>query len=94
MDSNIVSDHIGHNDGISEMSFNWSWLITGLCVLFCLFAFQVESIVSMLDFSGETTSLASSEKFDNLFLGKLVQLLRSVSSEAVLLKTLLFLLDG
>ena len=50
MDSNIVSDHIGHNDGISEMSFNWSWLITGLCVLFCLFAFQVESIVSMLDF--------------------------------------------
>lgn len=50
VDCNIVPNHVGHDDGVPKVGFDGGWLLTGLCVLFSLFAFQVESIVSMLDF--------------------------------------------
>jgi len=48
----------------------------------------------VFDFSGKSSSLSGSEQFDDLFGGEGVDLFRGVTSEGVLLKTLLFLLDG
>jgi len=89
-----VSNHFWHNNTVSQMSFDSGWLFTWLTLFFRLFTFHVESVVSVFDFSGKSSSLSGSEQFDDLFSGKLVDLLWSVSSERILLKSLLFLLDG
>ena len=94
VNANDVADHLGHNNTVSQVSFDCWWLFTGLTVLLCLFALIVQSVVSVFDFSGKSSSLSGSEQFDDLFGGEGVDLFRGVTSEGVLLKTLLFLLDG
>jgi len=58
-----------------------SGFLSGLTVLLGLFALIVESIVSVFDFSGESSSLSGSEEFDDLFGGESVDLFRGVASE-------------
>ncbi len=48
----------------------------------------------MLYLSGESSSLSGSEQFNHLLSGEGVDLLRSVSSEGVLLEAFLFFLYG
>jgi hypothetical protein len=76
------------------VSLDCGWFLTWLTVLLGLFALVVKSVVSVFDFSGESSSLSGSEEFDDLFGGEGVDLLWSVSSERVLLESLLFFLDG
>ena len=71
-----------------------SRLFTWLTVLFSLFAFIVEPVVSVLDFSSESSSLSGSEEFNDLLGGEGVDLLWSVTLEGVLLDSLLLLLNG
>lgn len=44
-----ISNHIGHNDAISEMGFYWGWFLTRLGILFSFLAFQIEPVVFVLD---------------------------------------------
>jgi hypothetical protein len=88
VDSDEVTDHFGHYDAISKMSFDDGGFLTGLAVLLSLFAFIVEPVISMLDFwdrtkgtSGESSSLSGSEKFNDLFSCEGIDLFGSVSSE-------------
>ena len=50
VDGDVVAYHFGHDDGISEVSFDGSRLLSGLSVLFGLLAFGVETDVFMFDF--------------------------------------------
>lgn len=50
VDSDEVSNHIGHDNCISEVGFDWDRLLTGNSVLLGLFAFGIEPVVLMLDF--------------------------------------------
>lgn len=61
VNSNIVANHVGHDDGISEVSLDWGWFIAGLGIFLSLLALEVETIISVFDFTGETTSLTSSK---------------------------------
>mgnify|MGYP007069252385 FL=1 len=88
-----VANHFWHDDTISEVSLDDRWFFTWLTILLRFFAFVVESVVSMLDFSGESSSLSGSEELDDLFGGESVNLFRSITSERIFLKTLFFLLN-
>lgn len=88
-----VANHLWHNDAVSEMSFDGRGFLSGLAILFGFFAFVVEPVVSMFDFSGKSSSLPGSEQFYDLFCGECIDLLWSVSSEGVLLESLLFFLN-
>ena len=92
VNSNKVTNHFWHNDAISKMSLNYSWLFSCYTVLLSLLALVVKSVVSVLDFSGESSSLSGSEEFNDLLSGKSVNLLWSISSEWILLKSSLFFL--
>ena len=94
VDTDDISNHLWHNDTVSQMSLDSGWLFSRLTLFLWFFTFHVESVVSVFDFSGESSSLSGSEQFNDLFSGKLIDLLWSVSSERILLKSLLFLLDG
>ena len=61
VNGNVISDHVRHDDGISEMGLDWGWLFTWLSILLSLLAFQIETIISVLYFTGEPTSLTGSE---------------------------------
>ena len=61
VNSNVVTNHVGHDDSISQVGLNWSWFLTGLSIFLCFFALQVKPVISVLDFTSETTSLTSSE---------------------------------
>ena len=74
------------------MSLDCGWLLARLAVLLCLLAFIIQSVVSVLYFTGESSSLSGSEQFHHLLGGKGVDLFRGVSSKRVLLEALLFLL--
>ncbi len=50
IDGNIVSNHLWEDDCITEVSFNWSRLLSRLCVLLALFTFSVEPNVFMFYF--------------------------------------------
>jgi len=50
VDSNVVANHFWEYDGIAEVSFNGSGLLSRLGILFRLFAFSVEPDVFVLDF--------------------------------------------
>lgn len=93
VDSDKVSDHFGHDDTVSEMGFYEGRFLTGGCVLFGFFTFHVESVISMFNFSGESSSLSGSEEFNNLLSGEFVDLFRSQTLESVFLKSFLFLLN-
>ena len=88
-----VSDHLWHDNTVSQVSLDNGWFLTWLTVLLGFFALIVKSIVSVLDLSCESSSLSGSEKLDNLFSGESVNLFRSITSEWIFLKTLLFLLN-
>jgi hypothetical protein len=45
-----VTNHFWHNDAVSKVSFDCGGLFTGLTVLLCLFAFHIESVISVFDF--------------------------------------------
>lgn len=50
VDSDVATNHVGHNYSISKVGLDGDWLISRESVLFCLFAFQVQSVISVLDF--------------------------------------------
>ena len=50
VDSDDVADHLWHDDAVSEVGLDDSWLFTGLAVLFRFFAFVVESVIFVFDF--------------------------------------------
>jgi len=50
VDCDVVSNHFGKNDGITEVSLDGNWLFSRLSILFRFFAFCVESDVFMFDF--------------------------------------------
>jgi len=50
VDCDVVSNHFGKNDGITEVSLNGDWLLSGLSILFGFFAFSVESDVFVFNF--------------------------------------------
>lgn len=49
VDGDEVSDHLGHDDGITEVGLDGGRLLARLGVGFRLLALQVEAIVSVLD---------------------------------------------
>ena len=50
VDCDVVSYHFGEDDGITEVSLDWDWLLSGLSILFGFFAFSVESDVFVFNF--------------------------------------------
>jgi len=50
VDCNVVTNHFGENDGISEMSLDRGGLFSQLSVLLRFFAFSVETNVSVFNF--------------------------------------------
>jgi hypothetical protein len=72
------------------VSLDNSRLFSREAVLLGLLALVVQSVVSVLNLSGESSSLSGSEEFNDLLSGEGVDLLRSVSSEGVLLDAFLF----
>jgi hypothetical protein len=50
VDGDVVANHFGEDDGITEVSLDGGGLLSGKCVLFALLAFGIESDVLMLDF--------------------------------------------
>jgi hypothetical protein len=50
VDGDVVADHLGHHDGISQMGLDGGGLLSGLSILFGFLAFSLESDVFMLDF--------------------------------------------
>ena len=50
VDSDLVADHLGHDDGISEMGLDGDGSLSGNTVLFGFLAFSIESDVLVLDF--------------------------------------------
>ena len=50
VDSNEAADHFGHDDGISQVGLHRNWLLSWGSVGLGLLAFQVESVISVLDF--------------------------------------------
>lgn len=45
VDCNVVTDHLGKNDGISEVGLNWSRAFSRLSVLLGLLALSIEADV-------------------------------------------------
>ncbi len=91
VNSDDASNHFWHNDAVSEMGFDYSGFLSGKTVLFSLNAFHVESVISMFNFSSESSSLPGSEEFNNFFGWEFIDLFRGKSSERILLNSLLFL---
>lgn len=52
MDGNITSDHIGHNDTVTEMCLHCGRFLSRKGILLSFLAFHVETIIAMLDFWG------------------------------------------
>ena len=50
VDCDVVSNHFGKYDGITEVSLDGDWLLSGLSILFGFLAFSVESDVFVFDF--------------------------------------------
>jgi hypothetical protein len=50
VDSHIVADHLGHDDGVAEVGLDGDGLLSGLGVLLALLALGVETDVFVLDF--------------------------------------------
>ena len=48
--SHKAADHFGHDDGISQVGLHGNWLLSWGSVGLGLLAFQVESVISVLDF--------------------------------------------
>jgi hypothetical protein len=49
VDSHIVTDHLGHDNGVAEVSLDGNGLLSGLSVLLALLALGVEADVFVLD---------------------------------------------
>lgn len=49
VDGDVVADHFGHDDGVTEVSFDGGGLLSSLAVLFSLLAFRVQSDVFVLN---------------------------------------------
>ena len=45
----VASDHLGHHNGISQVSLDWHRLLTGHAVFLGFLAFRVKSDILMLD---------------------------------------------
>lgn len=50
VDGDLVADHLGHDDGISEVSLDGGGPLSGNAVLFGFLAFGVQADVLVLDF--------------------------------------------
>jgi len=50
IDGDVVANHLGHHDSISQMGLDGGGLLSGQSVLFGFLAFSFESDVFMLDF--------------------------------------------
>lgn len=50
VDSHVGAHHLGQDNSITQVGFNWHWLFTEGCVLLALLALGIESDVFMLDF--------------------------------------------
>ena len=50
INSNVVANHLGHHDSISQMGLNGCGFLSGLSVLFGFLAFSFKSDVFMFDF--------------------------------------------
>ncbi len=50
VDSHVVADHFGEDDGVAEVSLDGGGLLSQLCVLLALLALGVETDVFVLDF--------------------------------------------
>ena len=50
VDCDVVSNHFGKDNSITEVSLDGDWLLSGLSILFRLFAFSVESDVFVFNF--------------------------------------------
>ena len=50
VDCDVVADHFGHDDGISEVGLDGDGFLSGYAVLFGFLAFCVQSDVLVLDF--------------------------------------------
>ena len=50
VDGDLVADHLGHDDGISEMGLDGDGSLSGNAVLLRLLAFGVETDILVLDF--------------------------------------------
>lgn len=50
VDCDVVSNHLGKNNGISEVGLDWSGTFSRLCVLLGLLALSIEANVFVFNF--------------------------------------------
>ena len=86
------SNHLWHDDAVSQMSFDCLWFLTIRSFLFGFPELFDESVISLVDSVSESSSLSGSQQLYKLIHWVLQEFLQLNTSVDLLLEGLLFLL--